>query len=56
SVAFFPLRETALCVHMKMTTLDKVVRALETDTFRVDVPPDIADRARGAIQAMLRIS
>ncbi len=56
AVAFFPARDTALCAHMKMTTLDKVLRALETDTFRVTVPPEIADRARGAIQAMLRIS
>ncbi len=56
SAAFFPLRESALCVHMKMTTLDKVLRALETGTFRVDVPADVADRARGAIQAMVKIA
>ena len=56
AVAFFPARDTALCAHMKMTTLDKVLRALETDTFRVEVPGDIADRARGAIQAMLEIA
>ena len=56
AVKFFPARETALCAHMKMTTLAKVLRALETDTYRVEVPADIADRARGAIQAMLRIS
>ena len=56
SVTFYPARETALCVNMKKTTLAKVLRALETDTFRVAVPPDIADRARGVIQAMLRIS
>jgi quinolinate synthase len=40
---------------MKMTTLAKILRALETDTFRVEVPKDVADRARGAIQAMLDI-
>jgi len=56
AVKFYPARETAVCAHMKMTTLPKVLRALETDTYRVEVPPDIADRARGAIQAMLRIS
>jgi quinolinate synthase len=56
AVKFYPARETALCAHMKMTTLAKVLRALETDTFRVEVPGDIADRARGAIQAMLTIS
>ena len=56
AVRFFPARETALCAHMKMTTLAKVLRALETDAHRVAVPRDIADRARGAIQAMLTIS
>ena len=56
SVTFYPARETALCAHMKMTTLEKVARALETGTHRVEVPRDIADRARGAIQAMLEIS
>ena len=52
---FYPARETALCAHMKMTTLAKVMRALETGTSRVEVPKDIADRARGSIQAMLKI-
>ena len=55
-MTFYPARETALCVNMKKTTLAKVLQALETDTYRVAVPPDIADRARGVIQAMLRIS
>ena len=56
AVRFFPARETALCAHMKMTTIDKVLRSLETDTYRVEVPAETADRARGAIQAMIRIS
>jgi len=56
AVKFYPGRAAALCVHMKMTTLAKVLRALETDTTRVVVPPAVADRARGAIQAMLQIS
>jgi quinolinate synthase len=56
AASFVSLRESALCVHMKMTTLDKVLRALETGAHRVEVPPDVADRARGAIRAMLAIS
>jgi quinolinate synthase len=56
AVRFYPARETALCAHMKMTTLAKVLRALETGSHRVEVPPAIADRARGAIQAMLEIT
>jgi quinolinate synthase len=56
AVTFYPVRDTALCAHMKMTTLEKVLRALETGTHRIEVPPAIADRARDAIQAMLKIS
>ncbi len=55
AVRLYPARESAVCAHMKMTTLDKVLRALETGTFRIEVPADVADRARGAIQAMLAI-
>jgi quinolinate synthase len=53
---FYPARETALCANMKMTTLDKVLSALEGKVPEVTVPPQIADRARGAIQAMIQIS
>jgi quinolinate synthase len=55
SVAFFALRESALCVHMKMTTLDKVLQALETDRHAVEVAPDVAERARNAIRRMIEI-
>jgi len=56
AVKFYPARETALCAHMKMTTLEKVLRALETGTHRVEVPREVADRARGSIEAMLKIT
>jgi len=56
AVKFYPARETALCAHMKMTTLEKVLRALETGTYRVEVPREVADRARGSIEAMLKIT
>jgi quinolinate synthase len=56
TVRFIPARDSALCVNMKMTTLEKVLNALEGKVPPVVVPASIADRARGAIQAMLRIS
>ncbi len=56
SVRFYPARDSALCVNMKMTTLEKVLAALEGKVPPVTVPPAIADRARGAIQAMIKIS
>jgi quinolinate synthase len=56
AVRFYPARDSALCVNMKMTTLEKVLDALEGKVPPVTVPPAIADRARGAIQAMIEIS
>ncbi|HVP91581.1 MAG TPA: quinolinate synthase NadA, partial [Terriglobales bacterium] len=56
AVRFHPARESALCVNMKMTTLEKVLAALEGKVPPVTVAPDVAGRARGAIEAMLRIT
>jgi quinolinate synthase len=53
--SFYPASAEAECSFMKLTTLDKVVRALETMTHRVTVPPAIADRARLAIERMIAI-
>jgi quinolinate synthase len=47
------VRPCNLCPHMKLITLPKIVRALEDLEPRVEVPLEIADRARGAVQAML---
>jgi quinolinate synthase len=55
AVRFVPVKDTALCANMKMTTLEKVLSALEGKVPPVVVPSAIAERARGAIQAMLNI-
>jgi quinolinate synthase len=52
---FYPAHDLAFCANMKKITLPKVVASLETLTPRVEVPKEIADRARGAIERMLRI-
>lgn len=52
----FPLRRTAICRNMKLTTLEKVRQALEGRVEEVTVPPAIADRARAAIERMLAVS
>jgi quinolinate synthase len=54
-VAFFPAREMAFCANMKKITLKKVHAALDRMAHRVVVPPAIADRARGAIEKMIKI-
>lgn len=43
------------CPHMKKITLAKILRSLRTMSVEVTVPPEIADRARGAVERMLAI-
>jgi quinolinate synthase len=53
--SFIPAHDLAYCANMKKITLPKVAAALETMTHRVVVPAEIADRARGAIERMVRL-
>ena len=55
SKRFFAANERASCAYMKVTTLPKVLRSLETLEHRITVPPDIAARARRAIERMIAI-
>lgn len=52
---FLPIDESVSCRYMKMITLDKVRRSLETLTHRVTVAPELADRARLAIERMIAL-
>ena len=52
---FIPASESAVCQYMKVTTLPKVKRALETMTNRITVPPDVAARAKRSIDRMVAI-
>ncbi len=49
------VRPCNLCPHMKRITLPKIRRALETMTHEVTVDPDIAERARRAVERMLAL-
>lgn len=44
------------CRYMKMNTMEKMVRALETLEPRIEFPPDLAERARAPIERMLEWS
>src|ERR1041385_1181704 len=52
---FYAANERASCAYMKVTTLPKVLHALENDQFRITVPPETAARARLAIERMVAI-
>ena len=52
---FFAANERASCTYMKVTTLPKVFDALQRNEHRIVVPPDVARRARRAIERMLSI-
>ena len=49
------IRPCNLCPHMKRITLDNIRTSLETMTHRVEIGPDIANRARRAVERMLVI-
>ncbi|CAA9340692.1 MAG: Quinolinate synthetase [uncultured Gemmatimonadaceae bacterium] len=53
--AFFAASDRAQCPYMKVTTLPKVLRALERMQYPIEVAPDVAARARLAIERMVAI-
>jgi len=52
---FYPAHDLAFCANMKKINLRKVHAALEQMIYRVQVPPEISRRARGAIEKMVRL-
>jgi quinolinate synthase len=52
---FHAANERASCAYMKVTTLPKVRDALVRNQHRITVPPDVAGRARRAIERMIAI-
>ncbi len=49
------IRPCNLCPHMKRITLDNIRTSLETMTHQVEIPPQVADRARTAVERMLEV-
>lgn len=52
---FIPVKESAVCEYMKMITLDKVLASLAENKFQVKVAPDVADKARRSLEAMIAV-
>jgi quinolinate synthase len=53
---FIPVKENAVCKYMKKITIEKVVDSLLHKQYEVKVPKHVAERARVAIERMLKIS
>jgi quinolinate synthase len=52
---FYPAADTLVCPSMKLTTLEDVLRSLDTLTPRVTVPEEVRLRAFLAVERMLAI-
>ena len=50
------VRPCNLCPHMKRNTLPKVLHSLEAMEYQVTIAPEIAERARHAVERMLEFS
>jgi len=55
SIKWEPVNAKAECVYMKMTTPDVLLHSLREGTTEVEVEPDIARRARRAVEAMIAV-
>ena len=53
AVRWEPVNADAVCRYMKMTTPAALLRCLREGVEEVNVAPDVADRARRAVQAMI---
>jgi len=52
---FYPARDAAFCFNMKKIDLRKVLRSLENMIYKVEVPLEVSQKARGAIEKMVEI-
>ena len=55
TTAFEPVNSRAACPYMKMSTPEKLLRALREGRDEVTVDPQVAARARAAVEAMVAI-
>jgi quinolinate synthase len=53
---FVPVNREAVCQYMKLTTLEKVRDSLRLGIHEIDVPADVAARARLALERMITIA
>ena len=51
---FIPAYEEAICVNMKLHTLEKVYLSLKQERYRVELSSEIMEKARNAVEFMLK--
>ena len=56
TIKFHPAREDATCIGMKAITLRHIYESLRDVKYAVEVPGDIAEKAKRAIERMLELS
>ncbi|UCF38144.1 MAG: quinolinate synthase NadA [Acidobacteriota bacterium] len=49
------IRPCNLCPHMKQITLSNILWALENDQYRVEIDPQVAERARRSVERMIEV-
>ncbi len=52
---FVPAYEEAICVNMKLHTLEKVYLCLRDEKYKIRLPPKIISKAREPIEFMLKV-
>jgi quinolinate synthase len=52
---FIPAYEGAWCVNMKLNTLQRIYLALKEDRYKVEVPRDIARKAKLPLERMFEM-
>ena len=53
---FYPAKEEAFCIGMKSITLKHIYEALRDEKYEIEVPKEIAEKAKKAIERMLEMS
>lgn len=49
------VRPCNLCPHMKTITLPKILKSLQSMEYRIEIQPELASRARRAVQRMMDV-
>ncbi len=52
---FFLAYGDAVCPNMKLTTLDRLYASLKEEKYLVEVPENVAAKARGSLERMFQV-